>query len=80
MPSVRRPLVAVALAATLSASLLDASPAEANGFDPRIVTFGDARDEIKNKPMTERPNRPLHIYGNSVRRRAQRTPSGTRRM
>lgn len=75
MRSLRSPLVAVALAA----SLLDVAPAGANGFDPRVITFGEARDEIKNKPMTERPNRPLHVYGNSVRRRAQRTPSTTRR-
>lgn len=75
MRSLRRPLVAVVLAA----SLLDVSPALATGFDPRVITFGDAREEIKNKPMTERPNRPLHVYGNSVRRRAQRTPTTTRR-
>jgi hypothetical protein len=42
-------------------------------IDPRIVTFGDAREEIKNTPITQRPNRPLHIYGNSVRRRHSRS-------
>jgi hypothetical protein len=42
-------------------------------IDPRIVTFGDAREEIKNTPITQRPNRPLHIYGNSVRRRQSRS-------
>ena len=47
------------------------------GFDPRIVTFGDAREEIKNTPITQRPNRPLHVYGNSVRRRQARS-SATR--
>lgn len=42
------------------------------GFDPRIVAFGEARTEIKSKPITQRPNRPLHVYGNTVRRRASR--------
>ncbi|MEY3204668.1 MAG: hypothetical protein RLZZ21_999 [Planctomycetota bacterium] len=46
--------------------------AKQTGFDPRIVTFGDAREEIKNTPITQRPNRPLHVYGNSVRRRQAR--------
>lgn len=42
------------------------------GFDPRIVTFGAAREEIKSTPITQRPNRPLHVYGNTVRRRQSR--------
>ena len=62
-----------AFAAVLAAALAPV-PAEAaaTGFDPRIVVFGDAREAIKSTPITERPNRPLHVYGNSVRRRQQR--------
>ena len=41
-------------------------------FGRRVVTFGETRQELKSKPMTERPNRPLHVYGNTVRRRAHR--------
>jgi len=42
-------------------------------FDPRVVTFGADREQIKNTPIEKRPNRPLHVYGNSVRRRQGRT-------
>lgn len=53
-----------------------ASPCSASGFDPRVVTFGSERDQIKSTPIEKRPNRPLHVYGNSVRRRhARSTPS-----
>ncbi|MBM4023300.1 MAG: hypothetical protein FJ284_13890 [Planctomycetes bacterium] len=63
-----------AFAALLTATLLPAvaEAAGGTGFDPRIVTFGDARDEVKSTPITQRPYRPLHFYGNTVRRRHQR--------
>jgi hypothetical protein len=38
-----------------------------------VVTFGAEREQIKNTPIEKRPNRPLHVYGNSVRRRQGRT-------
>lgn len=65
-----RSLVFAAVVAASFAPL----PAEARstGFDPRIITFGDAREEIKSTPITQRPNRPLHFYGNTVRRRHER--------
>lgn len=71
-----RPL---ALAALLLLPLVP-SPADAagTGFDPRVITFGDAREEIKSTPITQRPYRPLHVYGNSVRRRHQRGQQNTR--
>lgn len=59
-------LVAVVAAAT-------AAPAGGAGFDPRVITFGSERDQIKSIPIEERPNRPLHVYGNAVRRRHSRT-------
>ena len=49
------------------------------GFDPRIVTFGDSRQEIKSTPITQRPYRPLHVYGNTVRRRQSRGGSAAGR-
>jgi hypothetical protein len=68
----------IAFAALLAAALAP-FPAEAAGagFDPRIVTFGDAREQIKSTPITQRPNRPLHVYGNAVRRRTQRAAGPT---
>lgn len=59
---------AVVIAAALPLPLEAAS----TGFDPRVVTFGETREQIKSTPITQRPNRPLHVYGNTVRRRHQR--------
>jgi hypothetical protein len=61
----------VILAAAIVA--VTAIPAVSADFDPRVVTFGAEREQIKNTPIEKRPNRPLHVYGNSVRRRQGRT-------
>ncbi len=37
-------------------------------WDLRVVTFGESREQIKNTPILERSYRPLHFYGNTVRR------------
>ena len=50
----------------------DGLPSLASGFDPRVITFGESREKIKATPIEKRPNRPLHVYGNTVRRRAHR--------
>ena len=57
---------------------LPVAEAAQTGFDPRIVAMGDAREEIKSKPIEQRPYRPLHVYGNTVRRRHSRAYSGPR--
>lgn len=49
--------------------------AASNSFDPRIIAFGEERERIQNTPIEQRPNRPLHFYGNSVRRRNTRSVS-----
>lgn len=67
MHVIRRTLVLLALVTTPGVA-----PA-ASSFDPRIVTFGPTREQLKNTPITQRPNRPLHVYGNSVRRRHRRS-------
>jgi hypothetical protein len=33
-----------------------------------VVRTGAERDAIKSMPITQRPYRPLHFYGNTVRR------------
>lgn len=38
------------------------------GWDWRVVTFGDQREKIQETPILERDYRPLHFYGNTVRR------------
>jgi hypothetical protein len=67
-----RPLLRRLAVAALLLAPVAGRPARAADFDPRVITFGDARQEIKSTPMTQRPNRPLHVYGNTVRRRADR--------
>jgi hypothetical protein len=61
----------------LAVAAATAVPCFASGFDPRIVTFGSERDQIKSTPIEKRPNRPLHVYGNSVRRRHARSSQPT---
>ncbi len=71
----------VAFAAFLAAALAPLSAeAAGTGFDPRVIAFGETREAIKSTPITQRPNRPLHVYGNTVRRRHQRatTPQVSR--
>ena len=63
------PTVVAALTISLPAPVRAASP---TGFDPRIVTFGAEREQIKSIPIEKRPYRPLHVYGNTVRRRQTR--------
>ncbi len=72
-----RTLPRVVIAATLVAGLVDLAPAAAKDFDPRVITFGETREQIKSTPVTARPNRPLHVYGNTVRRRADRAARPT---
>lgn len=71
-------ILRVVLVAAVAA--VTAAPATGAGFDPRVVTFGSDRDQIKSIPIEKRPNRPLHVYGNSVRRRhgraAEAAPRG----
>jgi len=66
------PLLAVVLAALSIPLPESALAAGGTGFDPRIVTFGAEREQIKSMPIEKRPYRPLHVYGNTVRRRQSR--------
>ncbi len=43
-------------------------PPNEPGWTYGVVRIGEDRDAIKSLPMTERPYRPLHFYGNTVRR------------
>lgn len=64
----------IILTALTAATLLPcpSTLAAGTGFDPRVVTFGPAREQLKSTPIEQRPNRPLHVYGNTVRRRHTR--------
>jgi hypothetical protein len=45
--------------------------------DGPIIAFGAERQEIRSTPILERDNRPLHFYGNTVRRRHARQTHDT---
>lgn len=42
------------------------------GFSPTIIAVGEERQLIESMPILQRPYRPLHFYGNTVRRRYYR--------
>lgn len=71
--------VLIIMAITLSA--LWAFP-KANGDEALVRARGRAqtttltRDQIKQMPILQRPNRLGHFYGNTVRRRYYRSHSG----
>ena len=46
---------------------------------PAMPTKITRRDQIKQTPIEKRPYRPLHIYGNAVRRRQSRGGSSAQR-
>lgn len=56
-----------------------AADAAGTGFDPRVLVLGEAREQLKATPIEERPYRPLHVYGNTVRRRHSRAAVPTQR-
>jgi len=59
-------LVAVAL---ITASLLPIQEAAASG---PVIARGAQREAIKSTHILNRPDRPLHFYGNTARRRHAR--------
>ena len=60
-----------------AASNISAAPASSNGpgWLGVVVARGDLKQQIDSTPIVERPNRPLHFYGNAVRRKYYRGAS-----
>lgn len=54
-----------------SGSRVGAAPPEP-GWADQIIPTGRERVEVKSTPIELRPYRPLHFYGNTVRRRYYR--------
>lgn len=72
--------LAVALTTTVTAFFDDSAVAAEPGWSPVIVATGDYRQRIESMPIEQRPYRPLHFYGNTVRRNYYRgTPIPTPR-
>ncbi|MGA2619703.1 MAG: hypothetical protein ABSF26_18995 [Thermoguttaceae bacterium] len=40
-----------------------------------VVARGELKQQIESTPIVDRPNRPLHFYGNAVRRKYYRGAS-----
>ncbi len=38
------------------------------GYYPYVIARGEDRQILRNMPIEERPTRPMHFYGNAVRR------------
>ena len=63
---------------TLFVTLILTSFAPANGqtsktgYYPYVIARGQDRELIRSMPIEQRPTRPLHIYGNTVRRNTNR--------
>ena len=64
------------LAASTALGVLPAAAA-GTGFDPRIIVLGEERQRLQQTPIERRPNRPLHFYGNRVRRQSRRSTTST---
>ena len=63
-------LAALTAVAVVALAALVATPARPQ--DPRCVAVNMSREQIRSLPIVERPNRPIHFYGNAVRRRHHR--------
>ncbi|XZE54890.1 hypothetical protein SH139x_000871 [Planctomycetaceae bacterium SH139] len=63
-------IVGLVLSIVLLDTCLPASRlvAQEPGWHPRVLKLGDDRQRTNSLPVVQRPYRPLHIFGNSVRR------------
>ncbi len=70
----RNPIVlATILTGLLLTLLADPASGSKTGWSPRIIATGEFKEKIEATPIELRPNRPLHFYGNTVRRRHYRS-------
>jgi hypothetical protein len=62
--------VSLAIPLFASATIFAASESTADqpGWSPNIIARGEEREQIRATPIEQRPYRPLHFYGNTVRR------------
>jgi hypothetical protein len=72
----RHAFVAVILVSGLVVSTASAVGSE-TGWVPVIVARGELKQQIESTPIVERPNRPFHFYGNTVRRQYYRSQGAT---
>lgn len=70
----RMKILQVLVAAGVMAQCVEASAFNPNGRGP-IIAQGEMREQLEATPILQRPYRPLHVYGNTVRRRHYRGPA-----
>ena len=58
--------------ATADSPHVAAADSNKPGWLPVIVARGELKQQIESTPIVDRPNRPLHFYGNAVRRKYYR--------
>ena len=63
-----RAIVLMAVIVPVLATGLAAAPRQP-GWSNRIIVTGPERAAVRSTPIEMRPYRPLHVYGNTVRRR-----------
>jgi len=70
-------MLLVGSGATAATANSSATPATSNGpgWLGVVVARGELKQQIDSTPIVERPNRPLHFYGNAVRRKYYRAAS-----
>jgi hypothetical protein len=61
----------IAFASFPAAAALRAGASEPP-WSPVVIARGEYRQQIEGTPIHERPYRPLHVYGNTVRRQYYR--------
>jgi hypothetical protein len=62
----------VTVAAFTAAESASAQSPGSPGWTPPIIATGADREYLRSLPIEQRPNRPLHFYGNTVRRMQSR--------
>jgi hypothetical protein len=60
--------IALAIATIAFALSTQTCSAREPGWSRRVVVRGAQRQELRSKRLIDRPYRPLHFYGNTVRR------------
>lgn len=63
-----RNIVVIIFLVAVSAITARESSADEPGWSPVVIATGDYRRQIQSTPIEQRPYRPLHVYGNTIRR------------
>jgi hypothetical protein len=56
----------------LSLFIASGAAAQEPGWSWQVIAVGPLREQIESTPIHQRPYRPLHFYGNTVRRQYYR--------